>query len=127
MLLFPSAEAYSKLFQNYVNYFIRSKSSSHIPVRYVLVLYIAFLLLLGIYPLLSLFILVFQVYSNTVPLEKSVIDFATSERGTKSVGTVLVLYTGGAIGMHEKDGVYKPKQHLLTNYLMKMPIFNDAR
>lgn len=60
-------------------------------------------------------------------LEQSILDFAASEPETKSVGSVLILYTGGAIGMQMEDGVYKPKQHFLTSYLMQMPIFNDTK
>ncbi|VDD79356.1 unnamed protein product [Mesocestoides corti] len=67
-----------------------------------------------------------QIYANSVPLEKNLIEFAASEPGTASVGTVLILYTGGAIGMCNNDGVYEPMQHFLTSYLLRMPIFNDV-
>lgn len=65
------------------------------------------------------------LYSNVVPLGKNLLDYASSVPGTNAIGTVLVLYTGGAIGMQKESGVYKPKQHFLTSYLFQMPIFND--
>ncbi|KAM3171690.1 hypothetical protein ACTXT7_016106 [Hymenolepis weldensis] len=67
------------------------------------------------------------IYSRFVPLEQSLLSFAASEPGTTGVGTVLVINTGGAIGMHKVDGVYRPKKHFLTKYLMQMPIFNDLK
>nr|CDS29446.1 Ankyrin [Hymenolepis microstoma] len=67
------------------------------------------------------------IYSHHVPLEQSLLDFAASESGTTSVGTVLVINTGGAIGMQKVEGVYRPKQHFLTKYLFQMPIFNDLK
>lgn len=68
-----------------------------------------------------------KLYSNAVPLAKSFLDYAASVPGTTAVGTVLVLYTGGAIGMQKEGGVYKPKQQFLTSYLFQMPIFNDPQ
>ncbi len=67
------------------------------------------------------------MYSNIVPLEKELLDYAAAQNGRDAVGTVLVLYTGGAIGMHNNDGVYEPLKHFLTNYLLQMPIFNDPQ
>ncbi|VDN11306.1 unnamed protein product [Dibothriocephalus latus] len=61
-----------------------------------------------------------------VILEKELVEYAKKEEGCESVGSVLVLYTGGAIGMQPKHGAYEPEPHYLTNYLTQMPIFNDA-
>ncbi|VDN97404.1 unnamed protein product [Rodentolepis nana] len=67
------------------------------------------------------------IYSQIVPLERSLLKFAASESGTTGVGTVLVINTGGAIGMQKVEDVYRPKQHFLTKYLIQMPIFNDLK
>uniref|UniRef100_A0A0X3NSJ3 asparaginase n=1 Tax=Schistocephalus solidus TaxID=70667 RepID=A0A0X3NSJ3_SCHSO len=61
-----------------------------------------------------------------VILEDELVDYAKNEEGCESVGSVLVLYTGGAIGMQPRDGAYEPEPHYLTNYLTQMPIFNDT-
>ncbi|BHF59024.1 hypothetical protein SprV_0100197900 [Sparganum proliferum] len=61
-----------------------------------------------------------------VIVEEELMEYARKEEGCESVGTVLVLYTGGAIGMQYRDGAYEPEPHYLTNYLTQMPTFNDT-
>ena len=42
------------------------------------------------------------------------------------VSKVLVIYTGGTIGMKQENGVYVPKENFLVDQLLQQPVFNDA-
>ncbi|VDP90086.1 unnamed protein product [Echinostoma caproni] len=53
------------------------------------------------------------------------LDAALQDTSCTSVASVLVLYTGGTIGMRAIDGAYQPVPNYLVKSLLKMPTFND--
>ncbi|VDN97775.1 unnamed protein product [Rodentolepis nana] len=70
-------------------------------------------------------------YFTTVPSVESfqstpaLIEAALSDPTCSSVGTVLVLYTGGTIGMCSHGGVYGPEPNFLVKKVMSMSMFCD--
>nr|CDS32352.1 Asparaginase glutaminase [Hymenolepis microstoma] len=70
-------------------------------------------------------------YFSTVPSVESfqstpaLIEAALSDPTCSSVGTVLVLYTGGTIGMCSHGGVYGPEPNFLVKKVMSMSMFCD--
>ncbi len=55
----------------------------------------------------------------------ALVEAALSDPSCTSVGTVLVLYTGGTIGMRSHGGVYEPEANFLVNKVMSMSMFQD--
>lgn len=55
----------------------------------------------------------------------ALVEAALSDPSCGSVGSVLVLYTGGTIGMRSHDGVYEPEPDFLVNKVMSMSMFHD--
>ncbi|KAM7540974.1 hypothetical protein Aperf_G00000023396 [Anoplocephala perfoliata] len=55
----------------------------------------------------------------------ALIEAALSDPTCSSVGTVLVLYTGGTIGMRSRGGVYVPEANFLLEKVMSMSMFCD--
>nr|CDS15566.1 Asparaginase glutaminase [Echinococcus granulosus] len=53
------------------------------------------------------------------------LEAALSDPTCSSVGTVLVLYTGGTIGMRSHGGVYEPEPDFLVKKVMSMSMFQD--
>ncbi|KAF8562465.1 hypothetical protein P879_09390 [Paragonimus westermani] len=53
------------------------------------------------------------------------LDDALQDADCSAVSSVLVLYTGGTIGMRQVDGAYQPVPNFLVRSIMKMPTFND--
>ncbi|VDM17239.1 unnamed protein product [Hydatigera taeniaeformis] len=66
----------------------------------------------------------YLLYSDVAPLDKSFLDYAASVPGTTAVGTVLVLYTGGAIGMQNEGGTSTPST---ISFPLAMPLDEDGR
>ncbi|XP_013386509.1 L-asparaginase-like [Lingula anatina] len=52
-------------------------------------------------------------------------ELKTTDLDYKDESKVLVLYTGGTIGMRIHDGVYTPEPNFLVNELRKLSIFHD--
>ncbi|VDK38011.1 unnamed protein product [Taenia asiatica] len=55
----------------------------------------------------------------------ALVEAALSDPTCSSVGTVLVLYTGGTIGMRSHGGVYEPEPDFLVKKVMSMSMFQD--
>ncbi|KAM3179084.1 hypothetical protein ACTXT7_001304 [Hymenolepis weldensis] len=70
-------------------------------------------------------------YFTTIPSVESfqstpaLIEAALSDPTCSSVGTVLVLYTGGTIGMCSHSDVYVPEPNFLVKKVMSMSMFCD--
>ncbi|KAK7505410.1 hypothetical protein BaRGS_00003155, partial [Batillaria attramentaria] len=43
----------------------------------------------------------------------------------EALARVLVLYTGGTIGMVNKNGAYEPEPHCMVSKLRSLPIFHN--
>ncbi|KAK2184168.1 hypothetical protein NP493_277g00013 [Ridgeia piscesae] len=54
------------------------------------------------------------------------IDYLDQELEPAPLSKLLVIYTGGTIGMKSSGGVYSPKPDYLVPMLRKLPMFHDA-
>ncbi|THD19879.1 hypothetical protein D915_009404 [Fasciola hepatica] len=60
-------------------------------------------------------------------IDPFLLDAAVKDNNCSSVASILVLYTGGTIGMRPVDGAYQPVPNYLVKSLIKMPTFNDPQ
>ncbi|CAL8102685.1 unnamed protein product [Calicophoron daubneyi] len=60
-------------------------------------------------------------------IDPYVLDAALQDPECSAVSSVLVLYTGGTIGMRLVDNAYQPVPNFLTKFLHRVPTFNDPK
>lgn len=74
------------------------------------------------------FVILFQASCLSYPsIDPFLLDAALKDNNCASVSSILVLYTGGTIGMRPIDGAYQPVPNYLVKSLVKIPTFNDPQ